>query len=386
MQWDWLSKADWLHAPRIRAYLLIFATVNIALLVWTVVTASSGVDRNGFLLGTDFLSFWAASSLSHHGGNVYDIAAHIAEQQKFHIEPDRFTAFFYPPVFLLYVWPLAWTGYFPALAVWLAVTGSAYVAAVRLWFGQLRWFHIAAFPPVLLTITHGQTSFLIAALLGAGVWLVRGRPWLAGVLFGLAVIKPQFGLLIPLVLVLTGEWRVIGAAAITAATLAALTTLVFGTHIWADWLAVSTPATRAMENGAIGYAKMVSPFAGAMLLGAPVRAAYGVQIVIAVAVAALLTMASWRRKFTPELGAATLCGALLTTPFVLDYDLTLLAFPLALLATREALPWERIIGALVFVGSIIARPMAMSLGVPVMPVLLVGLFWVLVRRSRVTAQ
>jgi len=378
---DWLRLANWLNAPRIRGYLIIIACVNLAVLAWTVATAHGGVDRNGFLLGTDFLSFWAASSLSHHHGNVYDIAAHIAEQKKINFTPGEFVAFFYPPPFLLYCWPLAWLGYFQALAVWLVVTGAAYFAAVRLWLGRLPWYAFAAFPPVLLTITHGQTSFLIAALIGAGAWLVRSKPLLAGALFGLAVIKPQFGLLIPLVLVLTGEWRVIWAAAATAAMLAGITTLAFGTHIWADWLAISGPASTAMENGSIGYAKMQSPFAAAMLLGAPLKLAYGLQTLIALGVAAALAKASWRQTFSPELAAAMITGALLTTPFVLDYDFTLLAFPLALLATRPSLPWERIIGALLFVGTIVARPLGMHLGVPVMPVLLVALFGLLVRRA-----
>ena len=61
-------------------------------------------------------------------------------------------------------------GYFPALAGWLVVTGAAWLAAVRGWFGALglkgpALLLVLAFPPVIVTLTHGQTSFLVAALL-----------------------------------------------------------------------------------------------------------------------------------------------------------------------------------------------------------------------------
>ena len=54
------------------------------------------------------------------------------------------------------------------------------------------------------------------------------RPVLAWILFGLLAYKPQFGLMIPLVLVATGRWRTCAAAAATVAALAAVTTLAFG--------------------------------------------------------------------------------------------------------------------------------------------------------------
>ena len=45
--------------------------------------------------------------------------------------------------------------------------------------------------------------------------LIDRRPWLAGVLIGCLAYKPQFGLLIPLVLVASGRWRVFAAAVAT---------------------------------------------------------------------------------------------------------------------------------------------------------------------------
>ncbi|MFD2136193.1 glycosyltransferase family 87 protein [Novosphingobium resinovorum] len=121
------------------------------------------------------------------------------------------------------------------------------------------WLLLLAFPAVPIVVTHGQTAFLVAGLLGAGLWLVPTRPVLAGVLLGLATIKPQFGLLLPIVLLLTGQWRTILAAVLTAALLAAASALLFGGEVWSGWLSASARAEEAMAAGAVGYAKMMSP-------------------------------------------------------------------------------------------------------------------------------
>jgi hypothetical protein len=202
------------------------------------------------------------------------------------------------------------------------------------------------------------------------------------VLFGLAVFKPQFGLLVPVVLLLTGEWRTILSASATIAVLAALTTLALGTGIWADWLAVSNDAQAAMGGGAIGFAKLQSLFAAARLLGADTALAYALQGALSLAVFGAVAWASWGRRYTLAHGSLMIAGAPLVTPFVLDYDMVLTAFPLIWLATRDPRPWERISSAAVFVAPALARPLAMNTGIPIMVPLLVALFVLLVRRAR----
>jgi Glycosyltransferase family 87 len=382
---DWLRHAHWLDAARVRGYLWLLALLNAAALIWLIATSSGGIDRNGFLLGTDFLSFWAAGKVLLAGGNAYDAAAHIAVQRTLYAGHSGYTAFFYPPPFLLVCAPLGLGGYFPALALWLAGTAAAFVAALRPWLrglsGSQLTLVLAAFPAVLLTITHGQTSFLAAALLGGGVWLAAsGRKGWAGVLFGLAIIKPQFGLLIPLALLAAGEWRVILAAAATALGFAAAATLAFGVEIWAAWYAASGAAQGAMTGGAIGFAKMQSVFAAARLGGAGTGFAYAMQGIVALACAALTAHLFWRRGFTRESGAALLVAALLTTPFVLDYDLLLLAFPLAVLADRPR-PWEKSAALAGFVLPALARPLALTTNVAIAPLVLLVLFVLLLRRA-----
>ena len=378
--------AQWLGRERAGGYLWLFAALNLATLLYIVATSRDGVDRNGFLLGTDFLSFWTAGRMLQAQSNVYDVAAHTFAQRAYFDDGDAYTAFFYPPTFLPFCYPLGFLPYFPALLTWLSATAAVYLATARLWLreaGVSRPLLLlaAAFPPVLIAMTHGQTSFLVAALLGLGAYGVRRWPVMAGACFGLATIKPQFGLLVPLVLLLTAEWRVIISAGATAVLLALAATIAFGPEIWPQWLAVSGAAEAAMNDGAMGFAKMQSVFAASRLLGAPLGVAYTLQIAAALAVVGSIGWAAWRRRFTPALASAMLAGALLVTPFVLDYDLVLLAFPLIWLVSGGFRPWEKLIAALTFAAAAVARSLALYAGAPIMPIVLAAFFVVLVRRA-----
>jgi hypothetical protein len=385
MRLDFLRQADWLDS-RVRGYLRLLAAIEIASLAWLLLTSHDGVDRNGFLIGTDFISFWTAGHMLVQHGDVYDAAAHAAVERAYFFRPHEFTAFYYPPVFLLLCWPFGFLPYFPALAAWLLTTGSAFALAARAWLARLApgwplWLLLVAFPPVLLVVTHGQTSFLVAALLGMGALLARERPLVAGAMFGLAVIKPQFGPLVPLVLLLTGEWRVIAAAAATAAALALAATLAVGPQVWSDWLALSGAAQNAMANGAIGFGKMVSVFAGLRLIGAPAPLAYALQGVVSALAVGAIAAAARGRRYNLALGSAMLAGAPLVTPFVLDYDMVLLAFPLIWLVAGGLRPWEKIVAAAVFAAPAFARALAINTGVPIMQPLLIAFFVLLVRRA-----
>ncbi|AXB76734.1 glycosyltransferase family 87 protein [Novosphingobium sp. P6W] len=387
---DFLRTMDWLGAARARGYLRLLALLNAVMLVALIVTSHGGVDRNGFLLGSDFISFWTVGQMLGAHANPYDGAAHIAAQRLFFASDAGYTAFFYPPSFLPFCRPLGLLGYFPALGIWLATTAAVYLAALRGWWREADtqmplWLLFVAFPAVPIVVTHGQTAFLVAGLLGLGAWLVPSRPVLAGILFGLATIKPQFGVLLPLVLLLTREWKVTVAAALTALVLAAIAALSFGWQTWPDWLAASARAEDAMAAGAVGYAKMTSPFAALKLLGTSTTAAYAVQAIVSLAVASLLGWAAWRRRWSSALAAATLAGAPLATPFVLDYDTVILAFPLLWL-TGQGLrggfaPWEKLAIALAVAAPAFARPLAMNAGLPVMPLVLAALFAAVWRRA-----
>ena len=94
-------------------------------------------------------------------------------------------------------------------------------------------------------------------------------------LIGLLAYKPQFGLLIPLVLIASGRWRAFFAAAATVALLALAVTLAFGIEVWTAFLA-STAFTRTvvLEQGGTGWYKIQSVFSWVRMWDGPVTLAY----------------------------------------------------------------------------------------------------------------
>lgn len=375
----WVRDARWFDARRGAAYLAVFAAVGVAAVLSLFLTTRDGIDVFGRPIGTDFISFWTAARLP--ADRLYSIEAHFAAQKAL-FPVQAYTAYFYPPVFALYTKPLALLPYLPALLGFLAVTGSAYWAALARWLPRRALTFAVAFPPFLLTVGHGQTSFLSAALIGAGVYLLACRPIASGTVFGLLVFKPQLGLLIPLYLVAARQWRALAAAALCVAALAAVTTVAFGPAIWSEWWATTGLARRVMEDGTVGFAKMQSVFAAARLLGGTIPAAYGLQAAGAIAAAGLTAWCAWRVPDRLAAGAVMIAATLLTTPFLLDYDLTLMAFPLAWLLTRGgAWPWERPIIGLGFVYPLVGRGIAQTWGLPLGPIVFALVLCAVARRA-----
>jgi hypothetical protein len=107
-----------------------------------------------------------------------------------------------------------------------------------------------------------------------------------------------------------------------------------------------------------------------------------VQSAISVTVAAMLAMVCWRRSYTPELGALMLVGAVLVTPFVLDYDLLLLVPAMIVIAASGFRSWEKLAVFLAFAAPAFARPIGMNLHLPLVPEIAFFLFWVLWKRLR----
>lgn len=305
--------------------LVWFALVGKA--VWLFTGAH---NHTGDIFGEDFVSFWAASRLvlAGHPADAYLPVMHrLAELP---VLSRKYEAFYYPPAYLLLCAPLALLPFFAALAVFQALTGAAFLGTIRSILRR-RWAIVAAlaFPAVPLNLIPGQNAFLTASIVGSGLILLDRRPRLAGAILGLMVIKPQLALAIPIALLVSRRWRALACAAASAAGLLALSWLVFGTACWANFLAHAHDATTTMEFGYVGFARMESAFAVARLAGASIAAAYAAQVLSAgIAVYALVWMQ--RRAPSPALERSAIClASLLMTPFVLHYDMVLLALPLA---------------------------------------------------------
>jgi len=330
-----LRDAAWLDGSRAVNYCRILAAITfVAILSW-IALSRNGLDPSGKPLGTDFLSFWAASKLALSGRPeaVYNVAAHFAEQRStFAGAPIRYSAFFYPPVYLLLCMPLAMLPYLASVSLWLAATGYAYWRVVREFLGEIGtalWLPILAFPAVVSNIGHGQNAFLTTALMGGGVLAMRKHQVLAGICFGALIFKPHLGILIPVMLIASGRWKAVFAAACTACTLLAASVAVLGSETWRAFLHALPLARQALEQEMVGSAKMESVFAAIRLWHGDLVTAYALQGIAGAAACVLLVMLARREPKNGAEGPALIAATFLTSPFLLDYDLTLLAIPLA---------------------------------------------------------
>jgi hypothetical protein len=392
---DVLSSGAWLTRDRVRfvaAILLAFSVIGVVI---TVVTATGLNDRLGRPLGTDFSSFYAAGTLAHDGlaAQAYDRAAHFAREQAIFGAATQFYIFPYPPFFLLLAAALAWLSYPAALIIWQGASLGLYLLSIRAIARSTQanpdrlWLLLAlAFPAVLINLGHGQNGFLTAGLFGFALVTLERRPLVAGILFGLLAYKPQFGLMIPLVLVATAQWRAIAAAAATVAALTLATFAAFGPQVWQAFLA-TTSFTRAavLEQGGIDWFKMQSVFSWMRMWDIPVAAAYAVQGAVTLAAAAGLVWL-WRSRIGYANKAASLAVAtLLATPFCFDYDLMLLAPAIAFLAAggfeRGFAPWEKTLLAALWLVPLVARSVPEATLIPLAVPVIVATSAVLLRRA-----
>jgi hypothetical protein len=383
-----LRTADWLTSERARAYGWMLLGAAVVMLAAWIALSSSGLDPRGRALGADFASFWSAARLTLSGmpASAYDVAAHHAEETSIFGRDTGYAAFFYPPIFLLICAPLGLLPYFAALAAWLLATASAYLRVARDWLGdRFGVMPILAFPAVLMNVINGQNGFLSAALFGGGALWLNARPVLAGVCLGALAYKPQLGLIIPVALALAGRWKTFAAAATTVLALAAVSLGLFGVAAWQGFLADSAVARASLEQRLVGDAKMQSAFAAVRLWSGPLWLAYGAQALTALAA---VTGLAWLQRRAPRSGAegpAMVLAALLSSPFLLDYDLILLAIPLAWMLRQGArtgfLDWEKTVMAAAFVLPLVSRALATLARIPLAPFVTAALFLVLLRRG-----
>ena len=151
--------------------------------------------------------------------------------------------------------------------------------------------------------------------------MLLDRPRLSGVLLALALcIKPQLAVLVPVGLLMVGQWRVVAWTVATGLALCLASTLAFGPMIWLDWVH-ALPAF--MQVNATGLsAKEMAPWPAWMKI-----AALGMGL-----------LATWQAMKgndpAPKCLAAT-STALLASPHALGYDYAAMAPALLSVAAKR---------------------------------------------------
>lgn len=320
---------------------LYFATV-----VWSPPFAR---DAHDYVVGRDFLNFWiyGREAWSAAPARFYDIVLynrHLAELVPWTYATQQWS---YPPHVLFFAAPFGLLPYGIAYVLWTALGVVAFWAAALDRDDSWREFAaLALAPAALLCLVSGQNAFFTAAILIAIYRFIDARPLLIGALIGILTVKPQLGLLLPFMLVLTGRWRVFLAAAATTIAFVGASILVFGVDVWLAYLG---PGVRLQEYvlqapSAIIVALMPTVFMNARIAGLGPEIAYVIQAVAALAAVAAVIWTYARRRDPLLSYGALLVATLVATPYLMSYDLVVMGWlVLALCKTGCLLPRTRVL-------------------------------------------
>src|SRR5689334_25188711 len=320
-----LRSGDWLTLSRARLWALAVLIASAGGLLYLVATSDGLIDYQGRPLGTDFSNVYTAGRMVLEGraADAFDPRLEHAAEQAIFGEKTPFYGWHYPPFFLALAAALALMPYQLALLVWQGVTLVLYLLAMRVIAsplipppqgeggarsapGGVCLLLAIAYPAVFVNLGHGHNGFLTAALMGFALVTLDTRPILSGVLFGLLAYKPQFGVMIPLVLLATGRWRTLVAAGVTVGALVIAATLGFGIETWrAFFVFAEYTRTIVLETGQTGWHKIQSVFSWARMWGAPVSLAYAIQGTVTLTIASALVWL-WRSRESFALKAAAL--------------------------------------------------------------------------------
>ncbi len=303
------------------------------------------LDRAGQIKGTDFIHFYVLGSVALHGPShaLYDTAA--LARRSAELVPESARVYYLPiygPQIALFFAPLSTFPYLWALLAWLLITAAIYaLCCVSVWRAcsglrnerGLVLLVAAANPAFFNLIAHGQNSAIaLASVTLAFLALKRGQSFLAGLAIGMLLYKPQLGIVLACVFLLSLHWPVIVGALVGAGSQLFVARLFFGNDVMHEyWKAL-------MGIGAIQPLLDVKPyqmhsmFSFWKLLVPNSQVAAGLAIVCACVVLFVSCRVWWSHAPLSLKYAFLLLATVLVSPHLVVYDLVILAPALLMVA------------------------------------------------------
>jgi hypothetical protein len=347
-------------------------------------TADSIVNR-------DFANYWLAGKLVLTG----------SQQALFNYESYRnvLSAVFgpaypphnwsYPPHFPMFVAPLGFLEYFSALAAFLLATLALYVFAAitfrRVYAptSDARLLTVAMIGFAVMMLNTTQNGFLTAGCALLGLAWMKQRPVLAGLAFACLTIKPQLGLLIPVLLVFERNWRAMLWAAVFTATLIVASIALFGIASWHAYFTDTVPFQGSVLDWHGAFLLMMPNIFGSLrTLGLESDLALTIQWVVSGIFAGLSLWLLRKETETLPRVCIALCATFLVSPYGFDYDMGALTVAAAVLAGSGALAGS----ATLLIAIVASLPAAIRylgwVSMPITPLILAGCLYAIVARQR----
>jgi arabinofuranan 3-O-arabinosyltransferase len=386
-------------ASRLQLYGYALAFIYAVALAHFYLARAWIIDHSGAPLYGDFTDGWVAGwhALNAKAAQLYDPNEFVRIQKALLGARDYFYPNWpYPPTFFLILAPLSTLPYPYAFLTWDVATLLGCLAVVYLIVRRPPAIALVlASPFTAWNFLAGQNGFLTASLLGASLFFLEKRPIVAGAIIGGLTYKPQFGILIPVALLASRQWRAIASAVIAAALLAGASIALFGSDAWAafpiGFVAQSKLNLGDSPDSNWGYLQTV--YGLIRRLHGSANTAWLAQGLTTLATAVIVWMV-WQSRIRYPLQAATLsAAALIATPYAFAYDMAAIVVPAAFLATDQLccglLRGDKAIWLILF-----GAPLAVLVtlgddaggptfgGTPVSLLAVITLFGVILRRAR----
>lgn len=334
--------ADRLRILWVGAGLLLLVFVPAYLLT---LTPGHGIPRDGtsLVVGRDFLNIWMYGRAAWEAGpeRYYDMDTYLAALGPVVGGGYPGQLWSYPPVAMLVAAPFGLLPYLPALALWTFCGAVCFAVSLRLWMRDYRpVILLLASPAALLGIMSGQFALFAASILLTVLRWREERPWLAGALVGLLLVKPQLALLLPILFIATRNWRAFAAAALSSLALVALVALLWGVDIWRIYIqtGIANQSLVLSDPDHLAGPFMATLFMNLRVVGIAVPLASGLQMPLAALAATLVWLRFRHRPAATDLPANLLflACAMSATPYMLSYDtLSFAAMAVLMLAVGQ---------------------------------------------------
>lgn len=311
-----MTRLDWLATPQQRVLALLFLLFVLA----NAMTLAAVIALQPF--GVDWAPMWAGTRVALvDPAGAYDFARVTSAQEPLIGIVPSLRPFVYPPSALLLFTPFAALPVLPSFILWTAATAAFFAwAASRI---GAQWWLLLMVPSAFLVEISGQTTFMMGGLVITGLLLLPRAPVAAGIVLGLAsAVKPQLFVLLPLALAFLHEWRALLAWGLAGLAVVLVSLGVFGIEAWRSWLASLDAFQALFEDSQTLLNVGITPYSNAQRFGF----AGTVPWLAGLLVALLAIWAGFRRERGIEARLLALIGgALLISPYAMNYELALLA-------------------------------------------------------------
>ena len=283
-----------------------------------------------FKPGSDWAPLWTAGRLAwENPAGLYDFDL-IARLQGVVVDKVDFHPFVYPPSALLLVAPFAILPFWPSLAS-LGAVSMAWLAMAARHVRSDPWLVVLA-PPVVIAAIVGQTSLIVIGLVVMACAALDKDQRKAGALFALAaLLKPTLLVLAPLGLIAGRHWCALCWSLAIGLAGFALSAMLFGVQPWVEWIEAIPRFQRMFDDYEPLVRNAVSPYA----LGVRLGFATPLIVIAGAIVASGMAWIGFARPASPATRSALIMGgALLLTPYAMNYELAVFA-PALLALPRE---------------------------------------------------